>query len=133
MKSLAIVESFNILKNRGASLSTSDEWSGSGLGLEGGKETLFHGIVRAIATPAHADSYLTLSEQLAVIVTGRFAAPIRMVQQTDGRFSLAQSHLESALNQRGSQMFRHAQPTILRERHPPGLPGKENLPGWQCN
>ena len=107
MKSLAIVESLNVFENRCASLSTSDEGSGSALGLEGGKETLFHGIVIAIADPAHADGHMMLGQQLAVIDTGILAAPIRMVQQPYRRFSPAQSHLESALDQRDLPMFRH--------------------------
>ena len=60
-----------------AGLSASDERPGTALGLEGGKETLFHSIVIAIAAPAHADSDQMLGEQFAVIVAGILAAARR--------------------------------------------------------
>ena len=80
MQPLAIIKSLDVFEDRGAGLSTSDERFGSALGFEGGKETFFHGIVIAIAAPAHADGHLMLGEQLAVIVTGILTAAIRMVQ-----------------------------------------------------
>ena len=77
------------------------------LGFQGGKETLHHGIVVAVAGATHARCDLSLGEQRLVIATGVLAPAIRMVQQVIIMIALPQGHAERILNQLSLQARMH--------------------------
>ncbi len=100
MQALAIVPSFDVLKDRRASLRPGDKRLGSTFRLERGEEAFHHGVVVAIPDSAHALLTAIGSQALAIERTGVLAALIGVVQQALRGSAAKHSHLQSVLDQR---------------------------------
>ena len=108
MASIAVVENLNVFKNVSLSLhSRSIMTMMNQLGFQRAEETFHGGIVVTIALAAHTRLDLIFGQDIAIVLAGVLAAPIRVMQQVRFRLASIQRHSQGGQDQRSFQARRH--------------------------
>ncbi len=113
MKALAIVPSFNIFKDGGASLGVRGKGLDNTFALEGAKEALHDSIIITIACLTHTDLAVCVGQAVLVGCAGILASLVRVMKNTRLGLALLQSHLQSTFYQGGFHVIRHSPPHHL--------------------
>ena len=93
MATLLVIEHFDVVEQRPLRRAVAVEVLAE-LALHGREKALHHGIIPAVATPAHAARDAVGLEYVLIIVAGVRASLVRMMEQPDRRTSPLQRHLE---------------------------------------